>query len=624
MAILSDRPLRSFADLKRFEAVLTLEQRLPEQSVYDIFTTSAARDPEHTALTMLMTGAADEHPRRVSYRELLQLVRRAANLFFRVGGVRPGVAYMLPNFVETHAVLWGAETAGYAVPINYMLQPASIVELVRASGASVLVALGAGGPASDIWHKALQVREQWPALKLLRLAPPGAAADGPLAAGALDFHSQLMREPHDRLVFGKAGAGEQTAAFFHTGGTTGAPKLVPHTHRGQLVAALGGVVLRDLRASDVVNGSLPLFHSGGTIMGSLCPFMAGAQVLIMSPGGLRNPAMIAAFWRIASQYRVSWACGVPTSFAAVLEVPLQGADLSALRGGSTGAAILPPAVAKRFRELTGRTLYQGYGMTEAAGLITVESSSAEGGGVCVGWPLPYTEVLVRRLEADGRLGAACEAHEIGVVTVRGPTVSRGYLDPAQDAGTFAGEVLNTGDLGYTDDTGRLYITGRSKDLIIRAGHNIDPAMIEHALSSHPAVALAAAVGMPDAQAGEVPVCYVALRPGAQASESELQEHARRTVAERPAWPRHIFLLEAMPLTEVGKIYKPRLRIQATEWRVMQLIQSEMAIREARIEASAAGRGMRVSVRLPAAHRTALAAVEQALAAYLFESEVAVD
>ncbi|HTT03199.1 MAG TPA: AMP-binding protein [Steroidobacteraceae bacterium] len=625
MAILSDMPLRSRADLRRFEAALTLEERLPERSVYDVFAASAARHPDRTALTMLMSGTADERPRCVSYRELLELVRRAANLFFRLGGVRPGVAYLLPNFIETHAVLWGAETAGYAVPVNYMLQPASIVELIRASRASLLVALGAErGSGSDLWQKALAVRAQLPALKLLRLAPPDSSSEGQVDADELDFHAELMAQPEDHLVFGGAGAGDETAAFFHTGGTTGAPKLVPHTHRGQLVAALGGVVLRDLRASDVVNGSLPLFHSGGTIMGSLCPFMAGAHVLLMSPAGLRNPAMVAAFWRIAAHYRLSWACGVPTSFAAVLEVPIEDADLSALRGGSTGAATLPSAVGERFRELTGRTLYQGYGMTEAAGLIAVESSSAEGGGASVGWPLPYTDVRVRRLEPDGRLGPVCAAREIGAVTVRGPTVSRGYLNPAQDAGTFEGGMLNTGDLGYTDEQGRLYITGRSKDLIIRAGHNIDPAMIENALSMHPAVALAAAVGMPDAHAGEVPVCYVSLRPGAQTSDSELHEHARRTVAERPAWPRHILIVEAMPLTEVGKIYKPRLRLDATARRVTQLIQSEMALPEARVRVSEGGlRGIRVSVTLPAVYGAAVSSVEQALAAYLFESDVTV-
>ena len=149
--------LRTPEDIARFEAALPLESRLPGRSVFDVFVAGAQRQPERTALTMLMSGAPDEQPRRVSYAQLLGLVRRAANLFAALGGPRPGVAYMLPSLVETHATLWGAETAGYAVPINFLLQPAHIAELLEASGARILVALGPH-PQLDIWQKALQVQ----------------------------------------------------------------------------------------------------------------------------------------------------------------------------------------------------------------------------------------------------------------------------------------------------------------------------------------------------------------------------------------------------------------------------------------------------------------------------------
>ncbi len=172
MPILSNRPLRTREDLMLFEAELTLEKRLPERSIYDVFTASATRHAEHTAVTMLMSGAPDEQPRRVSYRELLGLVRRAANEFVSLGGPHPGVAYMLPSLVETHATLWGAETSGYAVPINFLLQTEPIAELLKASGASILVALGPH-PVLDIWQKALRLHQQLPALTLLRVAPPG-------------------------------------------------------------------------------------------------------------------------------------------------------------------------------------------------------------------------------------------------------------------------------------------------------------------------------------------------------------------------------------------------------------------------------------------------------------------
>ncbi len=144
LAILSNEPIRNLDDLARFEGELTLEQRLPERSILDVFVDAAARRPERTAITMLMSGAPDEQPRRVSYGELLGHIRRAANLFSTLGGPRPGVAYMLPSLVETHVTLWGAETAGYAVPINFLLQPEHIAALLKASGATII---GRPGPA---------------------------------------------------------------------------------------------------------------------------------------------------------------------------------------------------------------------------------------------------------------------------------------------------------------------------------------------------------------------------------------------------------------------------------------------------------------------------------------------
>jgi fatty-acyl-CoA synthase len=623
MPVLSNIEVCKRADVARLEAEMTLEERLPERSVLDVFIAGAANQPDRIALTQLMTGAPDEQPRRVSYRELLGLVRRAANLFATLAGPRPGVAYMLPSLVETQATLWGAESAGYAVPINFLLHPDAIAGLLEASGARVLVALGPH-PTLDIWQKALALRDRVPGLMLLRVAAPGTR----LEEGVLDFHSALMAQPDDRLVFGEPGRDGDVAAYFHTGGTTGIPKLVAHTHRGQLVAALGGVLLGGSRPSDVTTGTLPLFHVGGTISGSLAVFMAGASLLVMSPSGLRNPAMVRGFWRLVAQYRATRIGGVPTSIGAVLDVPLNGADMSHVRAGFTGAAALPAALGERFRRVTGHKLNEIYGMTEASGLIAMHPPGDEGGDGSVGWALPYTQVVVCKPGAAGSLGTPygppCAPHEIGVITVRGPHVSPGYRNPAHDAGVFDDGVLNSGDLGYTDDEGRLYMAGRAKDLIIRSGHNIDPLMIENAMATHPAVALAAAVGMPDAYAGELPVCYVALRSGVSATEDELQQHAQRTIAERPAWPKRIHIVDAIPLTSVGKIYKPQLRCDVAARLVTQIVAEQLGVAGARVQASEGGRrGLRVSVVVSQAARSAVPAIEQALSKYLFETQVVV-
>lgn len=465
MASAMEWPIRTLEDRAQFEAALPLDARLPGRSILDVFLRAAARHPDRTAITMLVSGAADEQPRRVSYAELLHLVRRTANLFAALGGHRPGVAYMLPSLVETHATLWGAETAGYAVPINFLLQPAHIAELIEASGASILVALGPH-PQLDIWQKALRVREQVPGLTVLRLSPPGT----PVEDGVLDFDAEVMARPADRLEFGEPGCDDAVAAYFHTGGTTGAPKLVAHTHRGQLAAALGGAALSGMTVDDVVTASLPLFHVGGTIICGLSAFMSGVELIVMSPAGMRNPAMVSGFWRIVARHGVTLAGAVPTSIGAVLEVPVGDADLRSVRAGFCGAASLPLAVGERFRQVTGRTLYEIYGMTEASGLIAIDPTAGPGGAGSVGFPLPYTQVAIRRLNADGTMGEACAEGEVGVLTVRGPTVSPGYRNPEHNRGVFVDGMLNTGDLAYTDATGRIHIAGRAKDLIIRGGH----------------------------------------------------------------------------------------------------------------------------------------------------------
>ena len=612
----SEEPsLRTAEDVRRFEQEKPLADRLPGDSVFDVFRTSADRFADKTALTMVMTGAPNEVTRRVSYSELFVRICRAANLFSSLGKDHPGVAYMLPSMPETHATLWGAETAGFAMPINFLLQPEHIAELLVAADVRILVALGPH-PQLDIWQKALAVRERIPGLTLIRVGGEGDPSD------ILDFEEATSDQPGDGLVFGKPRRGDAVAAYFHTGGTTGLPKLVAHTHSGQLASALGGAALSGFTSTDIMTSTLPMFHVAGTIFGGLACFLSGVEVVVLSPVGLRNPDMVNAFWQLCEQHRVTVAGGVPTSIVAVLSTPTDGVDLSALRCGLTGAASMPPLLGEQWKRVTGTEMKEVYGMTEASGLVAINPFAGTGGDGSVGVPLPYTRVTVRQPGADGSLGKTCENEEVGVLTVRGPTVSPGYLDPDHNQGVFSDGELNTGDLGYIGEDGLIYMAGRSKDLIIRSGHNIDPLMIENAMTRHPSVAVAAAVGMPDVYAGELPVCYVALTPGCVVSDGELQGHAQKTIAERPAWPKHIWIVDEIPLTTVGKIYKPSLRRDATERLVRRVLVEELGLSPTRVSAGADGkRGTVVSVTVPAKQASQIPDVEKSLAGFLFASVV---
>ncbi len=247
--------------------------------------------------------------------------------------------------------------------------------------------------------------------------------------------------------------------------------------------------------------------------------------------------------------------------------------------------MLPAELAERFERVTGLHVHEGWGMTETTGLATMTTSGMilPVGGV--GLPLPYSRVRIVALDAQG---AASERDlapgEVGMILYKAPNVFSGYLDAEDDAKAFVGDGwLVTGDLGRLDDEGRLHLNGRAKDLIIRGGHNIDPKMIEDALTAHPAVHLAAAVGAPDAYAGELPVAFVTLAPGASVSEAELLAFTAEHVDETPARPRSVVILDAMPLTSVGKIYKPqlqRLAARAVVARLAEQVSDALGIADA--------------------------------------------
>ena len=617
MPLFSEYSVATLKDVVRFETEKTLEQRYNARSVYDIFAKSASRHPDRTALTMLMTGADDETPRVVTYRQMLDGVTRAANFFASLGGPGAGVAYILPSLVETHFTLWGAEAQGYAVPINFLLQPQNIADLVRAADAKILVALGPH-PQLDIWQKAVEVGKLLPDVKLVQVS----LSDAPLPEGVFGFGPGLKAQDGNALTFGQARSGDDVAAYFHTGGTTGSPKLVTHTHRMQIAAGFGGTVLQDLSETDAITNGLPLFHVAATISCGLSFFIAGANVIVLSPAGMRNPVIIKNFWKIIERYRATVIGGVPTALAALLNVPVD-ADISSARYSISGASLLPRAVALQYQKMTGTAIHEILGMTETGGLVSIDPAPADPVLGSVGIRLPYTRVVVRKLAADGSLGEACAPHEVGVMTVSGPNVTPGYKDQSQNGSALRDGYLDSGDLAYTDEQGRLFIAGRSKDLIIRSGHNIDPVLIEDALQSHPAVALAVAVGQPDKHAGELPVCYVALKPGAQATADELRAFAEPLIAERPAWPKQIIVIDAIPVTSVGKIFKPQLRTDAVQRLVAQVVAEATGAADAVIDVAAGGkRGIDVKVVLPPAMAGQQAAVEKALDGYLFDYKVA--
>ncbi len=262
----------------------------------------------------------------------------------------------------------------------------------------------------------------------------------------------------------------------------------------------------------------------------------------------------------------------PTAIVAISDVPVGDADLSSVRMGFTGGALCPVPVGERFEKKINGTLYEQYGMTETGAMISSNPVMGKRILGSAGLRVPFSDLMVaRQKEIEKEIVVKCDVGEIGSVLVRGPQVFPGYKDPQHNAGALLeGGWLVTGDLGYMNAENRLFLTGREKDLIIRSGHNIDPAAIEEVANAHPAVTMSAAVGMPDEYAGEVPIIFVVRAPGKDLDVEDLQKYLVEHITEPPAKPKKIIEIAELPATAVGKIFKPRLRELAVQEKIRQL------------------------------------------------------
>lgn len=574
-------PVRDQDDVDTIERVPLAERGLPDSTV-SMIEQAAERYPERTALQFFVDGRRYKRYCGWRFSELIGRIRQTANLFHELGvGPRDVVSCVLPNLPETHFVLWGAEATGVVNPINPLLEPNAMARLMDQAGTRVVVTL-APTPGTDIYARVRRAVEQVPAVERVLLVDV-AAYTGSLAGMALRwqarrasgrgrdyrlFRDALDAQPDQRWLSRRPNRRDEPASLFHTGGTTGAPKIAVRTHGNEVYNAWAGSRVNGIDDSYRVLCALPLFHAHAALILGLMPWSLGSSVVLATPSGFRDPAVIERFWEIVDHFGINAFSAVPTVFGALLDRDI-GAAAGRVRVGFCGAAPLPAAVHRRFERTTGIPVVEGYGLTEATCISSVNPRAGERVSGSVGLRLPYQAMAVAELDGEGHVRRFCDNGELGEILVAGPNVFAGYLDERHNAGVWACDNdgrrwLVTGDRGRRDTRGYFHLVGRSKDLIIRGGHNIDPAIIEEALSDHPDVAEVAAVGRPDGHAGEVPVAYLTARPGARPESDALVAHAAARIAERPAQPQAVRVVDALPVTAVGKIFKPELRRREAE------------------------------------------------------------
>ena len=549
------------------------ELGLPK-TLYGMLTNTATKFPDRPAVTFQLLSGPKDPAETLTWRTLHQKTSQAANMFRGLGvGPKDVVAYVLPNSNETVLTLLGGAVAGIVNPINPLLDPEQIGAILRETNAKVVVTLKAF-PKTDVGQKTAAAVALAPNVQAVvevdlnrYLTPPKSwivplvRPKNPVSHSAKVYDFNTLLNAQNKTLDFEDVQDDRVAAYFHTGGTTGMPKVAQHLYSGMIYNGwLGHRLL--FSETDNVICPLPLFHVFASHVILMAMVASGAHVVFPTPAGYRGDGVFDNFWKLIERWKISFIITVPTAISALMQRPVD-ADISTVKTSFSGSAPLPLELFRRFEKATGVAIVEGYGLTEATCLVSCNPPEGEKKVGSIGLRFPYTDVRIVKT-VDGQL-VECDTDEIGEICVSNPGVYAGNTYTEADKNKdlyYQGTHLRTGDLGRIDADSYLWITGRAKDLIIRGGHNIDPAIIEEALLGHDAVAFAGAIGQPDGHAGELPCAYVELVAGANVTVDELMQHCANIITERAAMPKYIEVLSELPKTAVGKVFKPDLRKSA--------------------------------------------------------------
>jgi long-chain acyl-CoA synthetase len=530
---------------------LALPKPVPVESLLEA---AAQKWPERIAI--------DFYDRKISFRELHQLAAKAAK-GFQALGVGPGVhvGIHLPNVPHFIVAFFGVLMAGGRV-VNFspLAAPRELDYQLNDAEAEVMVTLGLPMLYPQVAslkgkHKlralvVCAIDDFLPEAAARMFGPQAQRIDGP--GKEIDFGELItndgayVRHPHGPLA-------DETAVLQYTGGTTGVPKGAMLTHAN--FCAVIGVYDRWSGLSEQDNRTLvvlPLFHIFGLTVMMLASVAFGTEmVLHIRFDADRVLADIA-------RKKITFFAGVPTMFTALVNHPkVTEFDLSSLRRVGAGGAPLPVEVLNRFKEITGVTPEEGYGLTETAPLATLQPvAGLKPRPGTVGLPAPRSLVEVVDLETGTKV---LPTGERGEVCITGPQVMKGYWKkPAETAEALRGGRFHTGDIGYLDADGFLTLVDRKKDMILSGGYNVFPRNIEEAIYEHPAVAEVTVIGIPDAYRGQSAKAFMVLRPGqAEFTLEELRTFLADKLA-RYELPTEIEFRQSLPKTAVGKLSKKEL------------------------------------------------------------------
>lgn len=451
-------------------------------------------------------------------------------------GLGDAVAVQLPNVPQFLIAYFGLLKAGMViVPLNPLLAAREVAYHLDDSDSRALITF-----------------DQFAASAMTGAAAAGEVpvyVVGKTPQGALPFEELLVEEDTGEVV---ARSSDDTAVRLYTSGTTGSPKGAELTHFQLYMNCTVAGSLFGIRSDDISVGVLPLFHVFG-LSSVLNVAVRYGGSLVLVPRFDAEAVVRAIEDRGATVF-----AGVPTMYMAMLQADTEGRDVSSLRAASSGGASIPGEVIRAFEEkFPGVIVLEGYGLSETAATCTFNISAEERKVLSVGKPIWGVDVKI--ISDDGESQPQGSEHP-GEVLVRGHNVMKGYYKRSEATEEALRDGwLHTGDVGYLDEDGFLFIVDRLKDLVIRGGYNVYPREVEEELYTHPAVAEAAVIGREDARLGEEVVAYVSLKPGRTTTEDELIAYCKERLAAYK-YPRAVSILSALPKGPTGKILKRELKV----------------------------------------------------------------
>ena len=542
--------------LKSYAKSVPAEIEFEKITLPEALSRTAKRFPERPALFFQGTT--------ITFSRLDDMVSRFAAAL-RDLGVKPGekVALLLPNIVQTVVASYGALRAGATVALNNPLYTDRELEhQYNDSGSKYLVCLDVLVPRMINLRSrtgitkiiSCHIRDflPFPLKQLFPFVRKGMHLKTPGAPDVYEFMDlikkyQPIATPHNPQW-------DDTAFLLYTGGTTGVSKGVQLTH-GNLSSNVQQIRawFREFEdGSEIVVGCLPFFHSFGmTTAMNMGIFYGYGNVLVPKP----EPKSVL---EAISKYKATYLPAVPTMYNGMINFPdLKKYDISSLRGCFSGGAPLPLETIKRFEQLTGSQICEGYGLTETSPVATINPFGGKTKPGSIGLPIPNT--LVKLVDVDDYNKEITNVGEPGELCVKGPQVMIGYINrPDENAIALRDGWLLTGDIAVMDEEGYLSIVDRKKDMIISGGFNIYPRDVDEVLFAHPKVLEACAIGVPDAYSGERIKAFVVLKPGETATEEEIIEYCRQNLVKYKV-PKYIEFVEALPKSAVGKILRKYLK-----------------------------------------------------------------